>query len=164
VTSQRDRRLHRQRVERRPQPALERDRVQPVRERAQLRARLGDVLARDPQQPPRLRRVHAVELAAGDVEELAERDQPLLGAVVEVAPDPLALLVGRLEHLGARGDQRALALAPRSRLSCLRRSSSAPMRAAKICSAASSSGRAASASCVVHRDGSRSAARRRAGR
>ena len=85
--------------------------MQPVRERAQLRARLGDLLARDPQQPPRLRRVAAVELAAGDVEELAERDQPLLGAVVEVAPDPLALLVGRLEHLGARGDQRALALA-----------------------------------------------------
>jgi hypothetical protein len=91
--------------------ALERDRVQPVRERAQLRARLGDLLARDSQQPPRLRRVAAVELAAGDVEELAERDQPLLRAVVEVAPDPLALLVGRLEHLGARGDQRALALA-----------------------------------------------------
>ena len=40
----------------------------------------------------------------------------------------------------------------RSRLSCLRRSSSAPIRAAKICSAASSSGRASSDFCGGHRE------------
>ena len=84
--------------------------MQPLGERPQLVTGLLDLLAREREQPRRLGRVAAVEPAAGDVEELAERDQPLLGAVVQVAADPAALLVARLEHLGARGPQRVLAL------------------------------------------------------
>ena len=84
--------------------------MQPLRERPQLVAGLLDLLAREREQPRRLGGVAAVEPAAGDVEELAERDQPLLRAVVQVAADPAALLVARLEHLGARGPQRVLAL------------------------------------------------------
>jgi hypothetical protein len=44
---------------------------------------------------------------------VAERDQPLLGAVVQVAPDAPALLVGRLDDPHARGRDLGLAGAQR---------------------------------------------------
>ena len=59
-----------------------------------------------PPAAPRPARV-ALQLAQRQVQRLAEHDEPLLGAVVQVAADPPALLVGGLH--GARGDSRGAA-------------------------------------------------------
>ena len=76
--------------------------MQPAREVAQLRAGDPRLLAGEPHQPRALARV-ALGLAEREVEALAEHDQALLRAVVEVAADPPALLVGGVQQPGARG-------------------------------------------------------------
>ena len=54
---------------------------------------------------PLLRALRVVlELAEREVDRLAEDDEPLLRAVVQVAPDPAALLVGGVHGAGAAGD------------------------------------------------------------
>ena len=45
------------------------------------------------------------QLAQREVQRLAEHHEPLLRAVVQVAPDPAALLVGGVHGAGAAGDQ-----------------------------------------------------------
>ena len=50
----------------------------------------------------------------GELEPDAQRDQPLLAAVVEVALDPPALVVGRREDACPRGPQLAAELSTRS--------------------------------------------------
>ena len=92
------------------EPAVERDRVQPAREVAQLLAGQRDLLARQLEHPVGLGGIGG-GLAARHVDVLAERDEPLLGAVVQVAPDAAALLVGRLHDPPALGGQLGLALA-----------------------------------------------------
>ena len=98
-----------QRLQRRRQPALgQGDRVQPARELAQLRVRLLELLGRGGEQP--LGRL--VGLHARDLQQVRDREQPLLRAVVEVAPDAAALGVGRLDHPRARLLERARLVAP----------------------------------------------------
>ncbi len=111
--SQRQRRLQRERGQRAAQPALEPDRVQPARELAQLAAGDARLLARGVRRRTACCGV-GLELAQREVERLAEHDEPLLGAVVQVAADPAALLVGGVDGAGARGHDLVAALAQRA--------------------------------------------------
>ena len=82
--------------------------MQPAHQLAQLVARQRGLLARLVEQ--RGRGVGLLgQPAPGHREHVAERDEPLLGAVVEVAPDAPALLVGRLDDAHARGRDLGLA-------------------------------------------------------
>ncbi len=99
---QRQRRLRGERGERPAQAALEPDGVQATGELAQLTAGDGGLLAGRGEALERPLGV-AVELAQREIQRLAEHDEPLLGAVVEVAADPPALLVGGVHGAGARG-------------------------------------------------------------
>ena len=106
-----DRRADGERAQRRAEPVgAQPGGVQPACEVAQLRARDPRLLAGEPHQPRALARV-ALGLAEREVEALAEHDQALLGAVVEVAADPAALLVGGVQQPGARGGDLDLARA-----------------------------------------------------
>ena len=75
-------------------------RVQAVGDRAQLLERDRDLLAGG--FDLRLRLGIVGELVGVHPELERERDQPLLGAVVEVALEPLALLLAGLDHARAR--------------------------------------------------------------
>ena len=113
VDVQRQRRARRQRGERVAEPVLgQPGRMQPAHQLAQLVARQRRLLARLVEQ-----RAGAVGLlgqpALGHREHVAESDEALLGAVVEVAPDAPALLVGRLDDPHARGRDLGLAGAQR---------------------------------------------------
>ena len=55
-----------------------------------------------------------LELPEREVDRLAEDDEPLLRAVVQVAPDPAALLVGGVDGAGAAGDDLVRAGAQRA--------------------------------------------------
>ena len=97
-----------QRLDRRRQPALgQRDRVQAAGELAQLGVGGGQLRLGELEQ--RLRRLG---LASARPEQVRDREQPLLRAVVQVAPDAAALGVGRLDHAGARRPQRRRLCAP----------------------------------------------------
>ena len=92
----------RQRRERGVQPVVEAARAQAVGDLAQLgdgRAQLGDGLVEQA--------VHiacaVVEVSLGQAQRHAERDEPLLGAVVQVALEPAALLVAGMDEPGAAG-------------------------------------------------------------
>ena len=99
-----------QRRQRLPQPALaQRHRVQPARELAQLRVGVRELLLGLRHQRPR--RVVLGQLHLRDAQQVRDREQPLLGAVVQVAPDAAALLVGGLDHPRARLRQPALLVA-----------------------------------------------------
>ena len=76
--------------------------MQAARELAQLRVRGGQLLLGGLEQL--LRRLG---LAARDLEQVRDGEQPLLRAVVQVAPDAAALGVGGLDDPGARGLQGA---------------------------------------------------------
>ena len=90
----RQRRQQRRRAQRVDEPAIgERRRIDPARERAHLVDRVLD-LGAEPAQRRGALRVLAVGLLGHQLELDAQRDEPLLGAVVEVALDPAALVVG----------------------------------------------------------------------
>ena len=76
--------------------------MQPARQFAQLAAGDGGLLARGGQALLGLRRV-VLEIAQRELQRLPEHDEPLLRAVVQVAADPAALVVGGLDGAGARG-------------------------------------------------------------
>ena len=102
-----DRQRHplRQRLQRRPEPAIgEHRRMDPARELAQLADRLVEVLRRAVEQlPGRLRIV--VHARARQPQAQRERDEPLLRAVVQVALDLAPRRVGALDDPRARGAQ-----------------------------------------------------------
>ena len=92
--------------------------MQPAGQLAQLAAGQPGLLARLLDHRQRLLG-RALGRAERDVERLAEHDEALLRAVVQVAPDPAALLVGgvqepgaRRRHLGLARAQRGLVAAP----------------------------------------------------
>ena len=70
--------------------------MQALGELAQLAAGRQRLLAGGAEQPRGPRRV-GLQLAQREVQRVAEHDQSLLRAVVQVAPDPQALLVGGLQ-------------------------------------------------------------------
>ena len=110
--------------------------MQPAHQLAQLIARQRSLLARLVEQGGRGVGLLA-EPALGHRQHVAQGHEPLLGAVVQVAPDAPALLVGRLDDAHARG--RVSASRARRTTSWRRRSISAAARAPKIESAARSS-------------------------
>src|SRR4051794_9820332 len=73
-------------------------RVQAVGQLAQLLPRLRRLLAGLGDQAGGPGAVPALERPAGEVQALDERDEPLLRAVVDVAPEAPARLVGVLDH------------------------------------------------------------------
>ena len=89
--------------------------MQPARELAQLGVGQRDLLARLREQVGRAVGVGR-ERAPCQVEQLPDRHQLLLGAVVQVARDPRALGVRRLDGGLARGHELVLALAQRGDL------------------------------------------------
>ena len=91
-----------------------------ARELAQLPDRELRLLARLGDQPRRDRGI-ALELGLGEPERERQRDQPLLGAVVEVALDPPALGVGGVDDPLARVAQDVDAIAQRARTLALGR-------------------------------------------
>ena len=100
-----------QRRQRLAEPALaQRHRVQAARELAQLGVRLAELLLGAGDDV--VHRVVLVELHARHAQQVRDREQPLLGAVVQVAPDAAALLVGRLDDPRAGFRQRARLVAP----------------------------------------------------
>ena len=129
--------------------------VQPAHELAQLVARQRRLLARLVEQ-----RAGGVGLAASwrpaMLEHVAESDEALLGAVVEVAPDAPALLVGGLDDAHARRGDLGLAGAQHDLVAAALDSAAA--RAPKIERAARSSTWAPAAGATARRC-SRSAAR-----
>ena len=86
------------------QAVLEPDRVQAAGQFAQLVPGDAGLLARGVEPLDRLLRVVG-QLAQREVQRLAEHHEPLLRAVVQVAPDPAALLVGGVHGARAAGDQ-----------------------------------------------------------
>ena len=76
--------------------------MQPARQLAQLAAGHGGLIASGGQALLGLRRV-VLEIAQRQLQRLPEHDEPLLCAVVQVAADPAALVVGGLDGAGARG-------------------------------------------------------------
>ena len=103
-----DRRGHRcplgQRVQRDVEAVLQRGRMDAAGELAQLLQRLGQLVARGAHELLGLLRV-ATDLAPDQRELQRERDQPLLGAVVQVALDAAPLGVGRGDDALAGGLQ-----------------------------------------------------------
>jgi hypothetical protein len=97
---ERQRRVQAERAQRRREAVRgQAGRMQAARQFAQLAPRERRLLARLSQESRGVRR-HVRRGAQREVEPLAEGDQPLLGAVVEVASDPAALLVGGVEQPG----------------------------------------------------------------
>ena len=95
----------RQRFERAAQAPLgERHRVKPAREAAQLGLSLTELVAGEPQDIDGL--IVAVELALGDLEQVCDGHEPLLGTVVQVAPDAPAFGIGSVDHACPRAPQR----------------------------------------------------------
>ena len=70
--------------------------MQPAGQLAQIRVRQVELLRGGGEQL-----LGRVGLHARDLQQVRDREQPLLRAVVEVAPDPAALGVGRLDHPSA---------------------------------------------------------------
>ena len=85
--------------------------MQPARQLAQLRARGPRLLGGVAQVLDRLLGSVLGELALGDRQPVAEHDQPLLRAVVQVAADATALLVGDGDEPHARGGDLGLVAA-----------------------------------------------------
>ena len=83
-----------ERFERGRKPVLERRGVDPARELAQLRERTRQLVARGRDQRLRRRRV-APDVGLDEPQLHRQRDQTLLGAVVEVALEPAPLGVAR---------------------------------------------------------------------
>ena len=82
---------------------LEPDGMQAAGQLTQLVAGDAGLLAGGVEALDRLRGVVG-QLAQREVQRLAEHDEPLLRTVVQVAPDPAALLVGGVHGAGAAGD------------------------------------------------------------
>ena len=98
----RHRRTRRQRFERRGEAVVERGRVDAARELAQLLERVGELVARGRRELLRLGGV-APDVGAEHPQLERERDEPLLGAVVQVALEPAALgVAGRDDALARR--------------------------------------------------------------
>ena len=74
--------------------------MQAARQLLQLLQGGGRLTLHRVEQPRSLLR-RRVELPARELDQVAEREQPLLRAVVQVAPDAAALLVGRVDHTRA---------------------------------------------------------------
>ena len=100
-----------ERVERSAEAALgQAGGVEAARELAQLGVGERRLLAHPLEQRGRPLRVVA-DTAQGEAGEMAEGEQALLRAVVEVAADPATLVVGGLDHAGARRRDLGLVLA-----------------------------------------------------
>ena len=98
-----DGRARREPLQRRGQPVLEHRRVEPARELAQLGHRQRELVAR--RRHELLRRRVVVDAALQQAQLERDRDEPLLGAVVEVALEPAALGVARRHDPLARRPQ-----------------------------------------------------------
>jgi hypothetical protein len=98
---QRDRRRDRERGKRSREALLEPDGMQAAGELPELAAGQRGLLAGGGEPVGRAFGV-LLKVSERKVQRLAEDDEPLLRAVVEIAPDPAALLVGGLEGAGPR--------------------------------------------------------------
>ena len=83
--------------------------MQPAREAPQLGLSLAQLVAGEAQDVDRL--VATIELALGDLEQVRDGHQPLLRAVVQIAPNALALGIGGLDHACPRTPQRGCLMA-----------------------------------------------------
>ena len=105
VEPDRDRSVRGERLERDRQPVpAEHRRVQAARDVAQLLERERDLASR-PTRAGACASGSPSSMLLEQAELERERDQPLLGAVVEVALEPLALLLSGLDHAPARAPQ-----------------------------------------------------------
>ena len=101
----RQRRASRECPERRPEPLLgQHRRVDPLRQLAQLLERGSQLGIRLGQQLAGAVRLRA-ELISDELQREAEAEQPLLGAVVQIALEPAPLLVAGRDDPRARGTQ-----------------------------------------------------------